>query len=90
MGPCCATNGKCCGEAGALLLRNLEGSHSLRELPEAAVPSEMGSGGGGVLSFHPLGPHPPKEKVSWHFFARRVIPTLLGFFVPSAALVLKL
>lgn len=65
-------------------LRDLEGSHSLLELPEAAVPSEMGSRQGCFPSLHHLAVlpplvTPPKKKFSGISLRRELFPHCWDF-----------
>lgn len=65
-------------------LRDLEGSHSLLELPEEAVPSEIESRTRYFSSRHPpLFTLPRKSLVE--FLSPERFPHCWDFFVPSAA-----
>lgn len=59
-------------------LRDLEGSHSLLELPEAAVPSQMGSREGYFPSLH-TPPPPQKKKNSGIYLRRELFPRCWDF-----------
>lgn len=68
------------------LLRDLEGFHSLLELPKTSVPSEMGNKDDCLLFLHlSASPRPPKRKSLLEFSLHRVITISLGFVVPSVA-----